>query len=88
MKQVHLKIYGDVQGVGFRFFVRQQAKLLCLKGFVKNERDFVDVVAQGLDFRVDDFVHKCRRGPIMSSVKKVEVEDEPLSEFEDFEIRL
>jgi len=88
MKQVRLNIYGDVQGVGFRFFVKQQARLLGLKGFVRNERDFVEVVAQGPDFKADDFVRKCKRGPIMSTVKKVEVAEEPLSELGDFEIMI
>ncbi len=36
MKRVHILVKGLVQGVGFRAFVRRNAKRLGIKGFVRN----------------------------------------------------
>ncbi|MCX6709528.1 MAG: acylphosphatase [Candidatus Woesearchaeota archaeon] len=88
MKQVHLRLYGDVQGVGFRFFIRQQAKLIGVKGFVRNLKDCVEVVANGSDEKILVFSRQCKRGPIMSRIERSEEEEMPIEEFEDFEIRL
>ncbi|MEM3370701.1 MAG: acylphosphatase [Candidatus Woesearchaeota archaeon] len=88
MQQVHLRIYGRVHGVGFRFFVKQQARLLGLKGYVRNEKDHVEVVAQGQDFKIKEFINRCKRGPVLSNVERVDVSYEEPSELEDFEIRL
>jgi len=88
MKRIHLKIYGQVHDVGFRFFIRQKAKIMGIKGFVRNDKNFVEVVAQGPDSKLHDFVRECKRGPILSRVEKVEEAEEEASEvFEDFEIR-
>jgi acylphosphatase len=88
MKQVHLKIFGKVHGVGFRFFVKQQARLLGLKGYVRNDKDFVEVVAQGPEFKLKDFINKCKRGPILARVERVDLSYEEPSELEEFEIRV
>jgi len=39
MLVLEIKIFGRVQGVGFRFFCLNLAKKLQIKGFVKNEFD-------------------------------------------------
>ena len=45
---VHLVAHGRVQGVGFRFFVREQAVPRGIKGWVKNLPDGnVEIVAEG-----------------------------------------
>jgi acylphosphatase len=88
MKQIELRIYGDVHGVGFRFFVRQKAKLLGIMGFVKNEKDCVVVAAQGRDSSLSAFVNACKRGPILARVERVEEKEVPSESFEGFEIRI
>ena len=45
---LHVMVRGRVQGVGFRWFVRERARDLQLKGWVRNRHDgSVEVVAVG-----------------------------------------
>ncbi len=47
-RPVHFDVYGDVQGVGFRWFVQHQAQSLGLRGWVRNCPDgSVEVAAAG-----------------------------------------
>ena len=48
MKHLTVRIFGDVQGVGFRFWAKQCADELGIKGFARNEKDgSVCVEAEG-----------------------------------------
>ena len=70
--RVHVEITGLVQGVGFRWFVRQHARALGLAGWVKNEASrAVRVVAEGGDEDVARFLDAIRRGPPGSRVDDV-----------------
>jgi acylphosphatase len=88
MKQVILKIYGLVQGVGFRWSVCQRARGLGLTGFVRNEDDgSVKVVVQGAKEKVQELIGWCRQGIPFAKVDKVEVAWEDAGgQFSDFEI--
>ena len=45
---LHFLIQGRVQGVGFRWFVQREARMLDLRGWVRNtEEGEVEVVASG-----------------------------------------
>lgn len=89
MKRVHLIVSGRVQGVFYRDFVRREAERLGVRGFVRNLRDGgVEVVAEGNDDKINEFIKFCKKGSFASFVKNVEVKEEkPTNEFEDFEIR-
>ncbi len=90
MKRVHVLIRGLVQGVGFRAFVRRNAKRLGVKGFVRNLPDgyTVEVVAEGPDEVIEQLISIIRKGPPAAVVEDVEIEyEEPKNEFDDFEIR-
>ena len=89
MLQYKLKIIGAVQGVGFRYFVRQEAARLKLAGDVWNCPDgSVEVVVQGEEAILEQLVEQCKLGPIYSKVATVDVQREAVGEkFLDFEIR-
>jgi acylphosphatase len=76
-------IKGEVQGVGFRFFVRAKAQALGLKGWVRNNDDnSVEVCAEGERMLIEKLIEFCRKGPSMAKVEDVEVKwEKPLDEF-------
>ena len=88
-KRIHAFVSGTVQGVFFRSFVRSQAQLKNLTGWVKNLPDGrVEIVAEGDSDRIDDFIELVKEGPTASRVEDVEVENEkPSSKFHEFSIR-
>ena len=69
---VHMIVHGTVQGVGFRFFVREQAARHGLKGWVRNVPDgTVEIVAEGEKTVLDEFIGKVKRGPMFGYVSEV-----------------
>jgi len=55
---------GQVQGVGFRWYVWREAERLGLGGFARNLSDgTVEVVSQGPDEALDRLEQALRRGP-------------------------
>lgn len=82
-------VTGRVQGVGFRWFVLQQARQLGLGGFARNCPDgTVEVVASGAEAAVGRLEEALRRGPAMAKVSDVSSEDAAGQEpFTAFDIR-
>jgi len=57
VKAYLVKVYGRVQGVGYRRFVLDSAQELGLPGYVKNEKDgSVTIFVQGDDAIVEKFI--------------------------------
>ena len=75
MARATIRVYGEVQGVGFRAWVARKAARLGLKGYVENQPDgSLLVVVEGERGRIEELVEECRRGPPLSRVESVEVE--------------
>jgi len=73
MPALRLRIYGRVQGVGYRAFVADEARRLGLGGFVRNRADgTVEAVAAGDDGAIAALIAACRRGPRFSAVDRIE----------------
>ena len=71
--QIHIRIFGRVQGVGFRAWTVRQALDLHLVGFVRNRRDgSVEVLAHGENDSLSTLLQRCLSGPTFSRVDKVE----------------
>lgn len=89
MKKKKFIVSGRVQGVGFRYFVYSKAKLMPIKGYVKNLYDgTVECVAEGKENQLEALHTLLTQGPSMSYVEKVVVWDlEYDEEFTGFEIR-
>ena len=66
-------VRGQVQGVGFRWFVWREADKLGLGGFARNLRDgTVEVVSQGPDAALDQLEQSLRLGPPGGRVEALE----------------
>ena len=74
MEHVSLIATGQVQGVGFRWYVLRAATALGLDGEVRNRRDgAVEVEAEGDRARLEELVEAVREGPVTAIVDRVEV---------------
>jgi acylphosphatase len=71
----HLVIDGLVQGVFYRYSMRQVAISLAVSGWVRNRHDgSVEAFVQGRPERVEQLIAWCREGPGGARVERVEVE--------------
>ncbi len=67
-------VYGQVQGVGFRYFVVERALALGLRGYARNEGEgSVEVLAQGPRPALENLLALLWRGPSAANVTQVEV---------------
>ncbi|MBL8603039.1 MAG: acylphosphatase [Myxococcales bacterium] len=79
---------GRVQGVFFRATTQREARRLALTGWVRNRPDgSVEVVAEGDDDTLRDFVGWVQRGPSSARVDRVETRWRSYTgDFTDFRI--
>ncbi|MCP4548211.1 MAG: acylphosphatase [bacterium] len=83
------RITGMVQGVGFRYFTRNQARSLELSGWVCNRGDgSVEVHVRGDNQTLDKFEGVLREGPESSHVDEIKrLKDTTIPDAKTFEIR-
>jgi acylphosphatase len=84
MPTIHLEIAGLVQGVGFRWFVKERARRLSITGWVRNRPDgTVEVAGSGDRQSLDAFASALKRGPDGARVEQVrELEQIPSDSLE------
>ena len=88
MKQIHVLIYGIVQGVFFRSNAKELAEKLGITGFIKNLQDgSVEAVACGQDDKISEFLLFLKKGPEGAEVKDIKITQQKPEKFRDFEIR-
>jgi len=69
---IHLLVSGRVQGVGFRYFLKESADRTGVAGWVRNLRDGrVEAVLQGAPAAVQAVLDDARRGPPAAQVAEV-----------------
>ncbi len=72
----HYLVKGRVQGVGFRWFVHQEAAELGLRGWVRNtDQGHVEIVAAGKPEELAELKDALRKGSRGSRVDAVEEEE-------------
>lgn len=70
--QIHIKVFGRVQGVGYRAWTVRQAQKLNLSGFVRNRRDgSVEILAEGEIEAVNALLEMCHKGPSWARVDEI-----------------
>jgi acylphosphatase len=87
--RAHVRLFGRVQGVGFRYSTADEARRRHLAGWVRNlDSGSVEAVFQGSRAMVEDMLRWCNDGPPGAYVRDVRVSwDEPPEDLTRFEIR-
>ncbi len=88
LKRIQVIVHGRVQGVFFRATAQREARQNGLTGWVKNRRDgSVELVVEGEEDAVKDFLAWAQSGPSTARVDKVETKWRSYTgEFSDFRI--
>ena len=72
MSAKNLRLYGTVQGIGFRDWMVAQAQCLGIAGWVRNRRDgSVEALAFGEPAVVEELLRACRLGPPGAQVTEI-----------------
>jgi acylphosphatase len=88
-ERLSARVEGHVQGVGYRYWTRRQARRLGLTGWVMNLGDdrAVELVAEGPRGALDELHRLLHVGPPGARVERVEARRGPGSgQYHDFEI--
>ena len=87
-KHMNILVSGRVQGVFFRASAHNEAKILGLTGFVRNESDgSVYIEVEGNPDALDKFVDWCRVGPSAAVVSSCKTQETTLKNFSEFSIQ-
>ena len=77
-KAAIIKVYGRVQGVGFRFYTNKKAVELNISGFVQNKPDgSVYIEAEGDETNLQTFIDWINIGTKWARVSKIETQFMP-----------
>lgn len=83
MKEIFLKIFGRVQGVGYRRWAEKEArKIGGISGWVRNADDgTVEILMRGDTPKVEAMISACYKGALMARVDRIEFKPAPNSYF-------
>lgn len=89
MKQLHIVVSGEVQGVGFRYYAQTMALSQQVTGWVRNCLDgSVEIVVEGEKERIDKYLSLIQKGSPFSNVQSVTIkENEDIDQFQSFKIK-
>ncbi len=87
-KQLQATIIGRVQMVMYRDFAQRKARKLGLVGTVQNQKDgSVNVIAEGDERVLNEYIKYLNHGSILSNVRNVRISwSESTGSFSDFQI--
>jgi acylphosphatase len=81
-------VTGRVQGVGFRYFVERHAKILGLRGWVRNLSDgSVELEATGTEAQLAELEGLLHRGPQLAQVRSVTASEATPTAYPSFRTR-
>ena len=82
-----IRVYGIVQGVGFRPTVSRHAMETKITGTVCNKGPYVEIIAQGSQGQVDAFLQALQeRPPRRAAILKIDAKDDDAPDYPSFEI--
>lgn len=88
MEHRDVKIFGDMQDVGFRYSAKIKAEELEIFGFVRNEPDgSVYLEIEGDEEALEQFLSWCKHGFKSGKTEKMESQAGNIKNFSDFAIK-
>ena len=85
VKTTKVLVEGIVQGVGFRPFVYRISTELELTGYVRNLGNVVEIIVQGSDEAIDNFIFKLQNElPPIAKINNLETKDIKSNETEEY----
>ena len=86
--RIHAFVSGLVQGISYRYYTKQFADKLGLKGWVKNLPDGrVEVIAEGNEKEINEMIKFLENGPEDAKILDLEIKKEEYKgEFKHFDI--
>lgn len=88
LARVSLKIFGQVQGVYYRFTAKAEAEKLGLFGWSSNnDNGSVEIIAEGEKEQLEKLIDWCKKGSFLAKVDKINIDWQKYTgEFKDFSI--
>ena len=87
MQSLKIHITGNVYKTGMRYFLKQKAFLLKIKGCVFYQTDHsISVIAIGEKFNMDEFVKYCRNGNKESLIEDLSIRQNSMQKYDSFEV--
>jgi acylphosphatase len=88
--RAEILVDGDVQGVGFRYYVRREARRLGVTGYVENLDDgTVKIVGEAQKEKIDQLVERIRSAPSPVNVVSLQLQYvKPTGEYKTFKIKV
>ena len=81
MIALHISIYGRVQAVGFRNWIKKGAEKKSVFGWVRNASDgSVEAFIQGEGEALNDLLALCWEGPDLADVEDILIQDSNVDE--------
>ena len=75
LEKAKILVEGIVQGVGFRPTVYRIAHSMMINGFVRNLGNIVEIVIEGKEQEIEDFVHNLEKNkPPISKITSIQIE--------------
>ncbi len=87
VKEILATVHGDVQGVFFRDFAKNKAQKLAIVGYAKNMPEgTVEVIGQGEEEKLKEFLNAISAGPEEAQVESIDVMwGKPTEDFKTFD---
>lgn len=86
-KAVRVYIFGTVQEIFFRAFVKENADKIGVKGYVRNKEDgSIEAWFEGNGEQVDEMIELCKKGPEHSIINRLDIIEEKMQDMPDFKI--
>ncbi|MDD5687567.1 MAG: acylphosphatase [Elusimicrobia bacterium] len=89
MFKYEIAVFGEVQGVGYRYFVVKVANKLGITGYVENVSDgSVKIIAEGEENSLKDFIESIKTEHPFAKVNDMNIKKVTIinNEFKDFKI--